>query len=162
MTAAPLALALALTIARTGAAAADPPPYDDIYIGASGGTATDGVGTPGDPAPQTPVMAGPTNSPIDLSVLYAGGNEGNGELTFDATPPNSGGAGGAADANGLLTGATTSTLTLWQAALGGAGGNSGNIPLDNSGRTDTEGAGGEASSILMLDDTSASAITITT
>jgi hypothetical protein len=160
MTAAPFALALAMT--WSGKAAADPPPYDDTFMGASGGTDLSGVGTAGDPAPQTPVIVGPTNSPIDLSVLYAGGAGGNGALTFDATPPHSGGAGGSADANGLLGGTTSSTLTLWQAALGGNGGNSGNIPLDNAGRTDTEGGGGEASSILMLDDASASAITITT
>ena len=160
MAAAPLALALAMTL--SGKAAADPPPYDFTYEGASGGTDINGVGIAGDPAPQTPVAGGPTSAPIDLSVLYAGGNGGNGALTFDATPPHSGGAGGSADANGLLAGATTSTLTLWQAAIGGNGGNSGNTPLDNAGRTDSEGAGGEASSILMLDDASASAITITT
>src|SRR5208282_5296682 len=101
-----------LAMTWSGTAAADPPPYDDVYMGASGGTDINGAGTVGDPGPQTPVMAGPTTSPIDLSVLYAGGNGGNGALTLDATPPNSGGAGGAADANGLLTGTTTTTLTL--------------------------------------------------
>ena len=160
VTAAPLALALAMT--WSGRAGADPPPYDYTYMGASGGTDLNGVGIAGDPAPQTPVAAGPTSAPINLSVLYIGGNGGAGTLSFDATPAHSGGAGGAADADGLLTGTTTSTLTLWQAAIGGNGGNSGNTPLDNAGRTDSEGAGGEASSILMLDDTSASAITITT
>jgi hypothetical protein len=129
VTAAPLALALAMT--WSGKVAADPPPYDDTFMGAAGGTDLSGAGTAGDPAPGTPVVSGPTTSPIDLSVLYAGGNGGAGALTPVATPPHSGGAGGAADANGLLAGTTSSALTLWQAAIGGDGGNSGNVPLDN-------------------------------
>ncbi len=53
MAAAPLAVALAMT--WSGKAAADPPPYDYTYMGASGGTDLNGVGIAGDPAPQTPV-----------------------------------------------------------------------------------------------------------
>src|SRR5271154_1211443 len=102
VTAAPLALALAMT--WSGKAAADPPPYDYTYMGASGGTDLNGVGIAGDPAPQTPVAAGPTSAPIDLSGLYIGGNGGAGTLSFDATPAHSGGAGGAADADGARPG----------------------------------------------------------